>query len=595
MAAARAGRVRIDSMRRGCWVAVVAACGSGSQPRQQPAPPVPTGLVIDPADAVVQVVDGAPAVQPFRAVLQLSNGDTQDVTADATFAIDSARIASLQGSDLHADGTYPGRTMLHASADGFVADTTVSVKIVDTILVHNAPANAPSMFDAAMVDPNGAAKISYPQDGVIAPPNLGDFDVMWSACCDLFEIHLANEFVDIRVYTKDGKDAPGVQADWDAIPNSAWTDAAHSGLALQLTVSGWWATLPNVKDVSPPVQVSPTNDDAAGVAYFDSLDPANNAQGVLYRFDFATQVTERVLTDAQTPGGAGTCTGCHAVSRDGTKMAINAYLTSSPIVRAGTTIDLATNATQIPVLPNASAQQWDYATLAPTGDKMVTVTNGQMSLRAVADGSVLATIPNSPGLLATEPELSPDGQWLANVETSSLASDAPPDNGAIVVRSFGSATNTFGAITTVLPIGTDGVSSFYPSFSPDGQWIAVARAAGGENAYNNFGLWVIKADGSLPPVELHLANIAPGYIAPQACSYPKWLPFTTSFGQEPAFYLTFNSERAAPYARTPQIWMTPFFPMRALAGHDPSGPALHVPFQSTHFQNMTATWVTSPP
>jgi hypothetical protein len=578
------------------WVVAVAtACGSGAQPRPQPSPPTPTALAIEPADAVLTVTDGAPATQSYQAILQLSNGDTQDVTADATFTVDAPRIASFQGADLHSDGSYPGRTTIHASADGLTADTTASVKIVDTILVHNAPANAPSFFASLPSVPNSAFTIAYPADGAVAPPNMGDFDVTWNANCSLCELHLENEFVDIRVYTKDGKDLPGGQVDWDAIPAAAWTLAAHSGLPLQLTVSIWIANVPMTVYVMPPQHVIPTNDDARGVAYFLSM--ALSSQPVLYRFDFGTQITERVLSDSQTPGGAGTCVGCHAISRDGRKLAINAELTSTPQVRAGTTIDLATDAIQIPVTPNTSAQQWDYATLTPTGDKMVTVTSGVMSLRAVSDGSILATLPNNSGVLATEPDLSPDGRWLVNVETTSLPGDAVPADCAVVVRSFDPATNTFGAITTVLPIGADGLSSCHPSFSPDGQWIAVARAAGGENGYHNFGLWVVKADGSQPPVELHTANLAPGYIAPQGNSYPRWLPFTTSLGagQEPAFYLSFHSERLGLWGATPQLYMTPFFPMRALAATDPSGPAIHLPFQLFGNQNLTAAWTAAIP
>ena len=99
----------------GWWFALAVACGPA---------PEPIALAIDPADAVVQVVDGLPALQTYRAMLQLSNGDTQDVTLDATFSIDATRIASFQGSALHVDGTYPGRTMIHATADGFAAETT---------------------------------------------------------------------------------------------------------------------------------------------------------------------------------------------------------------------------------------------------------------------------------------------------------------------------------------------------------------------------------------------------------------------------------------------------------------------------------------
>jgi hypothetical protein len=36
--------------------------------------------------------------------------------------------------------------------------------------------------------------------------------------------------------------------------------------------------------------------------------------------------------------------------------------------------------------------------------------------------------------------------------------------------------------------------------------------------------------------------------------------------------------------------MTPFFPARATAGQDPSGPAFRVPFQSVDAANHIAQW-----
>jgi hypothetical protein len=57
--------------------------------------------------------------------------------------------------------------------------------------------------------------------------------------------------------------------------------------------------------------------------------------------------------------------------------------------------------------------------------------------------------------------------------------------------------------------------------------------------------------------------------------------------------MTFSSKRAygvrGPAGR-PQIWMTPFFPRRAEAGLDASGPAFRLPFQALTTSNHIAQW-----
>ena len=130
-----------------------------------------------------------------------------------------------------------------------------------------------------------------------------------------------------------------------------------------------------------------------------------------------------------------------------------------------------------------------------------------------------------------------------------------------------------------------------PNFSPDGQWIAFTRTQG--NSYNDASAtaWVVKADGTLPPIQLSLANKGTGGLTN---SWSRWTPFaaTTGDDSEQVFYLTFSTTR--PFGIRPtggtQIWMTPFFPQRAAQGLDPSGPAFHMPFQLLTSANHIAQW-----
>lgn len=140
---------------------------------------------------------------------------------------------------------------------------------------------------------------------------------------------------------------------------------------------------------------------------------------------------------------------------------------------------------------------------------------------------------------------------------------------------------------------TNNVQNFYPSFSPDNQWIAFTRTNG--YSYNNPSaeIWVIKADGTGAPVQLLASDTA---AASLTNSWARWVPFGQTFGASNTtmFYLTFSSQRPfgvrIPGGGRPQIWMTPFFPDKAAAGTDPSGNAFRVPFQEVDSSNHIAQW-----
>ena len=117
-----------------------------------------------------------------------------------------------------------------------------------------------------------------------------------------------------------------------------------------------------------------------------------------------------------------------------------------------------------------------------------------------------------------------------------------------------------------------------------------------EDAYNDASaeLWVVKADGSAPPIKLDTANIGGGLTN----SWPRWAPFSGTYGDQhdPIYWLTFSSKRDFGVrlvgAAEPQIWMTPFFPSRAAAGQDPTAPAFWLPFQDIATSNHIAQWTT---
>jgi hypothetical protein len=138
-----------------------------------------------------------------------------------------------------------------------------------------------------------------------------------------------------------------------------------------------------------------------------------------------------------------------------------------------------------------------------------------------------------------------------------------------------------------------GYNLFYPSYSPDSEWIVYCRST--EDAYDDASaeLYAIRADGSGSPILLQAPNAAAGLTN----SWARWAPFHQTAGlasadPEPLFWLTFSSKRTFGVrlpAGQPQLWMAPFFPQRVENGNG-SAPAFRLPFQSIETNNHIAQW-----
>lgn len=564
-------------MRNLAWLALgvsLYACGPDDRDG------VTTATIqVEPADLVVTVVDGAAITQPYTATRIDPDGDRTDVTATAVFTVAEPAFGVWVGPTITVAGSAAGPTRVIATTADATGDTGLTVKVSGARTDGpGVPPNASDLFDSATENPGLAPVIAYPDNDILVPPNLGEFDVHWrGGGSDLFEIQLKNEYVDLRIYKAGSGDQFTIYS-----PNE-WFSVAASHQTLELAVSGLNQASPTQKGTAPLQTIGVTNEIVQGGVYYWTTQPT---QGV-YRYDMSLPNVppssyfpiDPATGQPQQPTG---CLGCHGLSKDGTRMA----LTIDSGDGRGTILNVADRSVLVPY--DTNPQYWNFATFTPDANKLVTVYHGQQVLRDANGGAVLTNIPNSSGLSATHPELSPDGLTLANVETSSSFYDFQVSDGSIVTRTFDGVSG-FGPIQMLVP-NAPGASNYYPSWSPDNQWIAFTRTQG--NSYNDATAtaWVVKADGSLPPVQLQLANKG----ANLTNSWSRWTPFAASTGDdnELVFYLTFSTTR--PFGVRPtggtQIWMTPFYPARAAQGLDPSGPAFRMPFQLLTSANHIAQW-----
>jgi TolB protein len=553
-----------------CISFTVVACGPSGRGDDNP----PTAHIdVSPKDLSVTIVDGAAVTQSYTATLVDVDGNETDVTSSVVFTVSNTSAGVWVGPTITIGGGAAGPTRVVATNGQVQGDTGLTIYVKGSRNDGNVPPNAGSLFDSAAETPGHSPVIAYPADNILVPPNLGEFDVHWqdSTGNNLFEISLQNQYVDLRIYKSTSGSA------YTTYTPGEWYSLASPHTQLTLSVAGLNTASPGVKGTIAQ-HVDVTNEIVQGGMYYWTTQPT---QGV-YRYDMSTPNTPP--SSFFMPGAQPTsCIGCHSLSKDGTKMA----LTLDSGDGRGTIFEVSDYSVLVPYATNS--QYWNFATFTPDATKLVTVYHGQMSLRSTAGGGILTSIANSGALLATHPELSPDGTILANVETSQDYYDFEVNDGSIVTHTFNDATNSFGPTQVLVP-NAAGASNYYPSWSPDGQWILFTRTAG--NSYNDSSaqIWVVKADGTKPPIQLNLADKGAGLTN----SWARWAPFTQSFGpsNELVYYLTFSTARPFGIRATggTQIWMSPFFPDRADMGQDPSGQAFHMPFQVLTTANHIAQW-----
>jgi Tol biopolymer transport system component len=523
--------------------------------------------------------NGVAATQAYTAVLVYPGGGTKDVTDETLFSID-ASFGSFAASTVtvHSSGKHLIQGLYKAKAGTAMLIARLRSRRVEPPLDPNTPDLFEGTEDAAR-----APNLVYPAADTTMPRNLGDFEAHWTDPHGnhIFELSLATEFSDVRVYTNGGNGiaAAGPMPTWAAFTATEWGSAVGTEKTISFRVRGVQAAMPGIVGVSAPRAVKLSNEPMEGGLYYWAATASAGAYGI-FRHDMSKpgQPAEEFMTTNQT---AGRCVACHSLSRDGKQMAI----TYDGGNGAATTVDVAT------ATARASGGAWNFATYTPDGSRLITVHQGTMVVRDPVSQAPLATVPA--GGPVSHPDISADGTRLVYVREPGGA-DWSFDGGQIFTRSFDPVTNAFGGET---PLVTTGVNNFYPSWSPDGQWVLFNRSDSG-TAYNNVNasLWVVKSDGSGQPIQLAAFNAAGGLTN----SWGRWAPFAQTVGDtaESIFWITVSSQRdfgvrllnSQSSAKTPQLWMSPFHVERAGAGQDPTAPAFRLPFQNLTSNNHIAQW-----
>jgi hypothetical protein len=365
-------------------------------------------------------------------------------------------------------------------------------------------------------------------------------------------------------------------------------------------------------------------------------------EGIM-RFDFgaAGGVPEMIIQEG-TPAGIATCPGCHALSRDGTKMVGSiGGQNDGRLVFMNDMSKSNADPTFLTVSPTSTEggnNRIQFASFNPTGSEFVAVYgdygtnntcipgdatygpncnlffhNGTTGLRDPAKTKALAFKPD-------HPDWSPNGNFIAVTRVRGPANSGnttqmPKETSLELLTK--NPDGTFADPVTL--VERDNTSAQYkvrynPNFVPDSSFLLFNESTcPGQNFDNDAcdgdsnptaKVWAVKpqanADPALRATPVFLANSAALGVedvrvarAHTGDTFPRSAPFQTAHRGGKLFWFTVASRRSVGLratAGTQHLWMFAVDPAKVLAGQDGSYTGFYLPFQDLQTSNHIAQW-----
>ena len=440
-----------------------------------------------------------PAAVTLTARGTFAGGATMDVTGCAAWTTSDPGLGNASGGVF--SPVAPGQFTVTASNGSVSGSATVTVKLTGTV---NATGVDTTKLDGT---PSGTApKIAYPLDGALFPYHLGDlaFQMVPSASGQtLARVAFEGEAIDLRVY-----------APCTPIPSPAMSGACSvtHPADIEQTLAGA-STAPTLTET-----VRLAASDGSSLAESTAISArwsATPLSGTIYYWSTPSQgmtgSSEIVRMDLTSPGtapevyytnldavpyanplsGGWACVGCHAISRDGSKLGIT--IGGSSIQANGdgygslfALLDVAKKTPTATRIADDAGQQLlndGFATLttfSPDGTSMVQELQGQLYLRT-ADATLASQGPLFPTMTEslTQPAWSSAGDrlvfasWVPTLNTphsydsKDLNGNETPNAQIWTATASGS---TFGTPSLLVPRVT-GATEYYPAISDDSAYV----------------------------------------------------------------------------------------------------------------------------
>jgi WD40 repeat protein len=539
-----------------------------------------TRLRIDPPNATITVSNGAAAAADFVLHAVDNQGADNVVSAGALWRTDDNAIGGFSSETAPhyvANGNRAGVATIHALYNGLKANATVRVVLATSRMEAGAPGNADSLFGGPVSsDPATSPSIVYPPDGVVIPKNLVPMVLQWDApsSLDVFRMTLTAPASSATIYTG-ARDARLTAQEWLKILEST----APNSITLQ--ISGTSSADPShAVFSSPEVHIKVADTEMRGTIYYWAVNV-----GRILRIRPGAEMYEDFFTPPPEDMTNSTCVGCHTLSRDGSKMAFEYY-------GGWKTQGVINTVAPTPPVVGPGVFPGNFAAFNASGDKLLSVSQGALSIRDPSTGALLEMLPTP--TLATHPAWSPDGATIAYVQQIAGQNFGDVDffqSDLIVVRDASGA-----RMPPVTLVPSEGMASTYPSFSPDSKLIAFGRGpySRSHTAYDPMtpsapspgNIWLVPSDGSAPPVKLALASQDSAFL-------PAFSPFSGGGYLWLAFFSRRDYGHVTRGTFGRQIWVSAI-DLNAAPGADASHPAFWLPAQEPTTQNLSAYWAPDP-
>jgi hypothetical protein len=585
------------------------------------------------------------------------------------------------GAGTFGGGDDGGNTFVQAQSDGGGVTGPTASNAKGTFQTPDcANCTFPPLTASACAPSAPAINIVYPNNGVLLPPNMNALSVQWTPYGGYqeYEVDFENGISDVRIITKCSSETTDT-SDPNPVPSGGcevdltqqqWNllVAANRGLspvkiAVRGTTNGTCAT----SSVDSRAISFASEDLLGAIYYWKSTVSSNGTGGQIWVDTFGSSSPEKQVT-----GTSGTlsasCNGCHALSRDGLRMVVYSDDDDSDDEYSdvtGSLIDMTTmNVIGTAYAGRGSGQPPGFSTLSPThayyvtSDGLGTSPTNNFALWSGSTGAQASTITfGNSSDRPTMPDWSADGTSVVYVLPNSVASwdgaggfgggrndDAHMFGGSLYTIPY-MGNGAFGSPSVFLQ--SNGENNYYPSYSPDGQFVVFDRAphntSGGSlsactgtspevfcsnDSFSNPAarLMLMQDKAGATPIDVAKANGSPASSpVPLSNSWPRWSPFVQSYLGGKLLWVAFSSTRDygvrvrnhltvsgnamyqcyppdsyelaggahhstfAPQCQQPKLWMAAIS-LSDVSGMDPSFPAFYLPFQDITTHNHTPQW-----
>jgi hypothetical protein len=519
-------------------------------------------------DDSLRVALNEPAPLQLRAWGARVDGDPVDASPDAVWTVLRGGGTVAEDGLYTAAGDRGGLVTVRAELEGLTAVCTLEVHLDVWVDLAETGMDPVQLHEAEVrPDDRCGAYVAYPGLDAAFPPNQIPPEIHWrpAADHDIYIVDLQSEYVHVRAAV-DGRQ-------WEPPANMLEVmSRSHNGQRVDVLVRVLTGTYDAEQaqfegilcTADRRIEIEISDLPLVAAVYYWS-----EATDGLWSIDVGTTDPVRVL-DSDTTGE---CVGCHS-SNHGRPQDLT--MTWGDLAVVAQVSDIST-----PIVGPNEERPARFTAINGDGTRLVRSWGGSLHLDDLSTGESLGVLPTIG--YATHPSYAPDG---ARVVYTSCASGEPSDwyltNCGLRVLE----TDDFGELTRereVVP--RDPIwNYYYPSISPNGDWVVFNRSMGHTHSNDDAELMVIPLTRQGGPIRLDRANGGVNL----ANSWPRWGPMR---GNEA--WLTFSSRRG--YGEggggASQIWLAELDMSLARQHFDPSRAPIRLSGQEFGVGHYTPTLV----